>query len=316
MKNKVVITGVVAVIFILLMMLYIYVPRGGEGPVVYYYVEFKENLVFHSLGENTASTTTVAPPGYLMGIAPHSLVFAKPLSGGKATLLRIYSPTDIISLATTTMPTFVGLQTDKYIVYGVGKTLSDMKACAIDSAGKTVCAPLPSDIAMDLQALMPIGGGKVWYSEGKFYYLGKMVAWFEGRGGYGTLDENSDFLYVYALPLKDGSFILGGRTIALYTEKGLQATATVKLPPRWISPRMVECGDYVYVSPSSTTYKFHIPDLKLSATLKGVAVGCMGNTPLFFRGTYPIKGSVVSEDGRVFLKDVSFGTIVGRGESR
>ncbi len=315
MRNRVVIAALVAVLFILLMM-FVYIPRSGEGSRVYYYVEFKENLVFHSLGENMAATTTVAPPGYLMGIAPHSLVFARPLSGGKAALIRIYGPGDMVSLATTTMPTFVGLQNDNYIVYGVGNTLSDMKACALDSAGKTVCAPLPSDIAMDLQALMPMGGGKVWYDAGKFYYLGKMVAWFDEKGGYGTIDENSDLLYVYALPLKDGSFILGGRTIALYTEKGLQATATVKLPPRWISPRMVECGDYVYVSPSSTTYKFHIPDLTLSATLKGIAVGCMDRVPLFFRGTYPIKGSVVSEDGKVLLKDVSFGTIVSRGDSR
>ncbi len=315
MKNKAIVAGIVALFFILLMM-YLYVPSGGAGPRIYYYVEFKENLVFHPLGENTASTTSLTPPGYLMGIAPHSLVFAKPLSGGKAALLRIYGPNDMVSIATTTMPTFVGLQTDKYVVYGVGKTLSDMKACAIDTAGNITCAPLPSDVAMDLQALMPMGGGKVWYSGGKFYYLGKMVAWFEGRGKYGTIDENSDLLYVYALPLKDGSFILGGRTLSLYGEEGLQATATVKLPPRWISPRMVECGDYVYVSPSSTTYKFHIPELTLSATLKGVAVGCMGKTPLFFRGTYPIKGTIVSEDGKVFLNDVSFGTIVGRGDSR
>ncbi len=295
------------ILFAVILMVTLYMPHGGDV-LPYTYVEFDKNLVMHDL--STGKTATVAPPGYLMGIAPHALVFAKPINGDKQMqLIYLYGATASRTIGTYDMPTFVGLQDDNFAVVIYGKTVSDMQVCAILVDGQEKCTSMPSDAASDLQTLGP-ANAKVWYDGTYFYYLGRFVERF-GNEEHKQIEENADLMYAYVLPLEGHRFILGGKTVSLYDKDGFVKSATVKLSPRWISPRMVYCGNAIAVPSGGKTYKISIPDMNIKKTLKGIPVGCVNKQVLLFKGIYPTKGDIISEDGHVYLRDVSFGALIG-----
>ncbi|UZN22440.1 hypothetical protein GM182_00555 [bacterium 3DAC] len=299
--------AMVLILFAVILMVAIYMPQSGKV-LPYTYVEFGKDLVMHDL--STGMTASITPPGYLMGIAPHALVFAKPINGEKQMqLIYLYGATASRTIGTYDMPTLVGVQGDNFSVVIYGKTVSDMKVCAIGIDGQKKCVPMPADAASDLQTLGP-ANIKVWYDGTYFYYLGRLVLRF-GSGQPKQIEENADLMYAYVLPLNGHRFILGGKTVSLYDKDGFVKSATVKLSPRWISPRMVLCKDAFAVPAGSKGYKIAIPSMEVLKSLSGIPVGCIGDKVILFKGTYPIKGEIVSEDGHVYLKDVSFGALIG-----
>ncbi len=303
---KKILIGLVVLLVAVMVMVLAVSPNQVKN-VPYFYVEFQKNLVLYNLSSGT--TATLSPPGYLMGIAPHSLVFALPEKGGKMKLIRIYGASASKTIGVYDMPVLPGIQGEVFSTVVYGKTVSDMKVCAISVDGNIVCSSLPSDVSSDMQTLSP-QLIKLWYDGKYFYYLGRFIERF-GSGEPKQLDDNGDMAYSYVLPLPEHRFVLGGKRISLYDENGFVRSATLSLMPRWISPRMVSCGSTVVVPAGTNSYKIDVRDMVVLKKLRGVPVGCVNGSVLLFKGTYPIKGDIVSEDGKVYLKGVSFGALIG-----
>ena len=307
MKKAVLLISLIVVIIIGFLVLF----PLGDTDAGYVYVEVKDkNIVFHDL--STGNTTTVKLKGFIDGITPHAVVYIVPnIDEGTFQLKYLYSGSSSITVGTYDMPALSGIHTDDFATFVYGITIGDMNACAISIDGEKTCMPVPSDVASDIQILGPIVKNvRLWYNGEYFYYVGKVIGRFKD-GVWEIIDENSDLLYFYAFPISERRFILGGRTVALYKDTDLISTSTLKLPDRWKPDHMVVCGDILAVPYKGKGYKLSIPSLKVVKKLPGIPVGCIDRTVLLFKGIYPVKGDIVDETGKLYLKDVSFGVVIG-----
>lgn len=283
----------------------------GDTRASYVYVEVKNNdIVFHDL--STGNTSTVTLKGFIDGITPHAVVYIIPnVDEGTFQLKYIYSSSSSITVGAYDMPVFSGIHTDDFATFVYGMSLGDMNACAISIDGEKTCVPVPSDVASDMQILAPIVRNvRLWYDGEYFYYAGRVIGRFK-KDVWEIIDENSDLLYFYALPISERRFILGGNAIALYKEVDLISTSTLKLPDRWKPDHMVVCGDILAVPYQGKGYKLSLPSLNVIEPLPGIPVGCIDKTILLFKGIYPVKGDIVDETGKLYFKDVSFGVVIG-----
>ncbi len=280
---------------------------------MYYWELSGASFKIHPIGGG--ETSTLAPPGVLLGTASMGLVFAgKPNLEGFSPILWVSADGKrTATIGTSAAPVYRGISDRIGLTY-IGYAGHEKGAfiCRIDSGGLN-CVPIKGELEKyaPLQAWME-ADGDIWLLsvKGVFGYDGKKVRTLYPR-------NPSDLKLFHLAPISPGRLAIGGSKVLLIDwTKGVYSTATVSLPPRWVTPAMGYASQQglLWVPDGGKALGFDAENLKLVEEKEGILIDVVPSGPVLFRGTYPVKGDVYIGDERV-LKSVKAGFVVcGEGE--
>lgn len=260
-------------------------------------------------------TSTIAFPGILLGTASNGVVFAgKPNLDGFSPIIWVSADgKKTATIGTSAAPVYRGVSDRVGLTY-IGYAGHDKGAfiCRVD-AGGLKCVPVEGELEKyaPLQAWME-ADGDIWLLsvKGIFGYDGEKVRSLYPR-------NPSDLKLFHLAPVSPGRLAVGGSKILLLDwSTGVYSTATVSLPPRWVTMAMGYASDdgLLWVPAGGKALGFDAENLKLKAEKEGILVDVAPNGPVLFKGTYPVKGDIYIGDEKV-LEGVKTGFIVcGKGE--